>query len=47
MVKDHYEVMDKDIVMDCSKAKKTLGWQPKVSNIKMILHSIKSYKNAK
>lgn len=42
-VSDHYEVMDKDIVMDCSKAKQVLGWQPKESNVEMLIKALKSY----
>lgn len=43
-VPDHFEVMDKDIVMDCSRAKEILGWTPKISNVDMIVEAIKSYK---
>jgi len=43
-VPDHFEVMDKDIVMDCSKAKEILGWKPKISNVDMIVEAVLSYK---
>lgn len=43
-VPDHFEVMDKDIVMDCSNAKKILGWKPKISNVDMIVEAVLSYK---
>lgn len=43
-VPDHFEVMDKDILMDCSKAKKMLGWQPSKTNVDMIVEALQSYK---
>lgn len=43
-VPDHFEVMDKDILMDCSKAKKMLGWKPEISNVEMLVEALLSYK---
>ena len=37
--KDHFMLMDRDIVMDCSKAKKLLGWTPKKSDIDMVIET--------
>ncbi len=43
-VPDHFEMLDKDIFMDCAKAKKILGWKPLISNVDMIMNAIISYK---
>ncbi len=45
LVPDHFELMDEDVVMDCEKAKKLLGWTPKTSNGDMLWEALLSYKN--
>lgn len=40
---DHIKLMDTDMVMDCSKAKRMLGWSPKKTNVDMILETLQWY----
>lgn len=36
---DHYRMIGLTLVMDCSRAKAALGWQPKQSNIEMFMEA--------
>jgi nucleoside-diphosphate-sugar epimerase len=40
---DHFSLFDTDMVMDCAKAKRMLGWQPKQTNLDMILETFEAY----
>ena len=42
--RDHYQLMDRDVVMDCRKAKRMLGWEPKQTNVDMILEAFEWYR---
>jgi dTDP-glucose 4,6-dehydratase len=44
--RDHYLLMDRDILLDCTKAKRLLGWQPQQTNIDMILEALEWCRNA-
>ena len=41
--KEHYMLMEKDVVMDCSKAKQVLGWKPMKTNVEMLLEVFQWY----
>jgi len=43
LVDYHYNIYDKSVYFDISKAKKILGWQPKDSNIKMFIEAYDWY----
>jgi len=38
---EHYLLMDKDFILDNSKAKRLLGWQPRYDNIEMVVEAFK------
>ena len=44
LVPDHFELMDEDVVMDCEKAKKLLGWTPGTGNVDMLWQALQSYR---
>lgn len=46
-VPEHYEMFDKNSILDISKAKRELGWKPKKDNIQMMAEAYNWYKENK
>lgn len=44
-VPEHYEMLDKNCIVDVSKAKNLLKWRPKKDNIQMMVEAYNWYKN--
>jgi len=40
---DHISLLDTDMVMDCGKAARLLGWRPRKTNIDMIIETFEAY----
>ena len=42
LVPEHYHLMDKNFILDTARAKRTLGWKPKLDNTQMILDTYRA-----
>lgn len=43
LVPEHYFLLDKEFILDISKAKRLLKWKPKKNNIQMIIEAYDSF----
>jgi len=41
--KEHYMLMEKDVLMDCAKARQMLGWRPTKTNVEMLMETYQWY----